>query len=322
MPKPIASDTSETVEKILYLDQNAWVSMARGAWDKTSYPQDHVRLVKVVEALQQQRFIVPLSFANIYETLKINDPVRRANMARVQVTISGGRVFRGRRRILDETLAAYLADKFAIRRASPESHWFLSNLWFEAAADYSPGVFGIALSDAVLEYMRSDPARALFDYLTASDEDVRREGVRRFSAGSADLVAGIEARRAIVASETLALRKRAYAARLIVDELDFILATGRRLGLNWNDVRDIEPSLVRSIPADVPILATERELAVRLEDQIRPIAENDLRDMSAFATVLPLADIVIGEKTFVNLALQARLGKTYGTRLLTSLDEL
>lgn len=307
---------------ILYLDQNAWVALARGAWDKVSYPQEHARLVKVVTALQQQRFIVPLSFANIYETLKINDPIRRENMARTQVTISRGHVFRGSRRILGETLEAYLADKFAIERAPPEEHWFLSDLWFEAAADYSPEAFGFALSDRVLDHMRSDPAGALFDYLTASDEHVRLQSVRCFSAGSADLVAGIEARRAIVASEPLAVRKRAYGARLMIDELDFILATGRKLGLGWNGVRDIGASLVRSIPVDVPILATERELAVRLEDQAKPIAENDLRDMSAFATVLPLADIVIGEKTFVNLARQAGLGKTYGTRLLTSIDEL
>ncbi|WP_133251619.1 hypothetical protein [Zavarzinia aquatilis] len=298
------------------------MALARGAWDKVSYPQEHAQLVKVVTALQQQRFIVPLSFANIYETSKINDPVRRENMARTQVTISRGRVFRGRRRILGETLEAYLTNKFAIKRAPPEEYWFLSDIWFEATANYSSGAFGFALSDRVLDHMRSDPARALFDYLTASDEHVRLESVRRFSAGSADLVARIEARRAIVASEPLALRKRAYGAQLMIDELDFILATGRKLGLDWNGVRDIGASLVRSIPVDVPILATERELAVRLEDQARPIAENDLRDMSAFATVLPLADIVIGEKTFVNLARQARLGKTYGTRLLTSIDEL
>lgn len=310
------------MKTILYLDQNAWVSLARGAWDKVSYPQEHARLVKVVTALQQQRFIVPLSFANIYETLKINDAIRRHNMALTQVTLSRGRVFRGRRRILSEMLESYLARKFAIERAPPEENWFLSDIWFEAVADYSPEALGFALSDRILDHMRSDPARVLFDCLTASDEHVRLEGVRRLSAGSAEVVAGIEARRAIVASAPLAMRKRAYGARLMIDELDFILAIGRKLGLDWNDVRDIGSSLVRSIPVDVPILAAERELAVRLEDQARPIAENDLRDMSAFATALPLADVVIGEKTFVNLAVQAGLGKTYGTRLLTSIDEL
>ncbi|WP_114008058.1 hypothetical protein [Cohaesibacter intestini] len=306
----------------LYLDQNAWVSLARGAWDKASYPKDHKRLVKVVEALQQNRFVVPLSFANIYETSKINDPARRANMARTQVTISQGQVFRGRRRILGETLALYLADKFSIVHAPPEEHWFLSDLWFEALAEYSPETFGFSLSDAALDHMHSYPARVLFDYLTSNDEDVRLEGVRRFSASSADLVMGIEARRAIVASEPLALRKRVYGARLIIDELDFVLATGRSLGLDWNGFTDIGSSLVRSILGDVPILATERELAIRLEDLARPIEENDLRDMSAFTTVLSLADVVIGEKTFVNLARQARLDKAYGTRLLTSIDEL
>ncbi len=131
-----------------------------------------------------------------------------------------------------------------------------------------------------------------------------------------------EARRVIVNSEPFALRKRVYGAQLMIDELDFILETGRRLGLDWTDVRNIGSSLARSIIADVPILATERELAVRLEDQTKPINENDLRDMSAFTTVLPFADIVIGENAFVNLARQARLDKTYGTRLITSIDEL
>ena len=96
--------------ELLYLDQNAWVSLARGAWDKAAYPQDHERLVKVVEAVNQNHLVVPLSFANIYETLKINDPVRRANIARTQVTLSNGHVFRGRRRILGETLTTYLAE--------------------------------------------------------------------------------------------------------------------------------------------------------------------------------------------------------------------
>jgi hypothetical protein len=218
--------------QILYLDQNAWVSLARGAWDKQAYPQDHIGLVKVIEAVQADRLIVPLTFANIYETSKINDPVRREHMARTQSKISRGKVFRGRRRILTETLSAYLAEQLAISRASPEADWFLSDLWFEAVADYTPETFGFALSEVTLYYMRLHPAEMLFDFLTANDEEVRLEGVRRFSASSTELMAGIESRRAIAAGEALALRRRAYGARLIFDELDFILATGRSLGLS------------------------------------------------------------------------------------------
>jgi hypothetical protein len=208
--------------------------------------------------------------------------------------------------------------------AGPElsGRWFLSDLWFEAAADYSAELFGFEFPPKALAYVRSRPSEALFDFLACSDEQVRREGVRRYSADSIDLIARIEARRAGASGESLALRRRAYGARLIIDELEFILAAGRRLGLEWSDVRDIGGSLLRSLTVDVPVLRVERELVIRLEDQARAVTENDLRDMSAFTAVLPLADIVVAEKAFVNLARQARLGELYGTRLLTSIFAL
>jgi hypothetical protein len=251
--------------------------------------------------------------------MKINDPVRRANIGHVQAAISGGRVFRGRRRIFQETLAAHIAEKFLIPRPTPERRWFLSDLWFEAAADYSPGTYGFELSPRVLEFVRRDPARSLFDYLLNNDEAIRLDAVRNFSTSSTELIADIEARRAIANKETLALRKRAYGARLVIDEIDFILTTGRQLGLDWRTVRDVGSSMIRSIVLNVPILNVERELAVRLESQSRDVDENDLRDMASFTIALPLADVVVAEKPFVNLARQARLGGTYSTKLMTSI---
>ncbi len=305
--------------RLVFLDQNAWVALARGSWDKVDFPREHAALTKIVESVRSGSIIVPLTFANLYETSKINDPVRRANMARAQALISGGRVFRGRRRILGEALAAHIADKLSIPRPAPKKYWFLSDIWFEAADDYLQDTYGFELSPRVLDFIRRDPERALLDYLLFNDEEVRLQAVRRYSAGSAELIARIEARRAIAAGETLAMRKRAYSARLIIDELDFILATGRQLGLDWRTVRDVGSSLVRSIAADVPILNAERELAVRLEDQSRDIDENDLRDMASFVTAMPFADLFIAEKQFVNLARQARLGESLGTTLMTSI---
>lgn len=308
--------------RLVYLDQNAWVALAKGSWDKERYTAEHVALTRVIGMVRSGSIAVPLSFANIYETLKINVPHRRANMARAQSVISGGVVFRGRRRILAETLAAYLAKKKAILRPDPVAHWFMSDLWFEAVSDYSPECYGFALSERGLAFIRQDPARALFDYLAFDEEDVRLQAVRRYSAGSADLIARIEARRALVSGQTLSLRKRAYGAKLVVDELDFIFATGRNLGLGWSTVADIGSSLVRGMVLDVPVFDVERELVVRLEDQGRAVSENDLRDMMAFITVLPFADVMVAEKQFVNLARQARLDERYGTTLLTSIHDL
>lgn len=306
---------------LVFLDQNAWVALARGAWDRTKYQREHAALTKVVDAVQSAAIMVPLTFANIYETTKIDVPVRRANMARTQALISGGRVFRGRRRVLEETLAAHIADTLSIPRPAPEEHWFLSDLWFESAGEYSPEVFGFGVSQRVIDLIRLDPARALFDFLMFRDEKVRLEAVRRNSENSTELIRRIEGRRALVSGETLALRRRAYGARLLIDELDLVLATARTLGLNWQTVRDLGSSMARSIIAQVPILNVERELVVRLEDQTRSINENDLRDMASFTTVLPFADLVVAEKQFVNLAHQSGLGKSLRTKLITSIFE-
>lgn len=296
--------------------------MARGAWDKASHPDEHAALARVVGALKIGQIVVPLSFTNIYETAKINDPVRRAHLARVQVSISGGRVLRGRRRLLEEMLLRRLAEHASIEQPPLADNWFLSDLWFEAAADYSPETFQLEMSERLLARVKENPAYALFDYLVETDDAVRKEGVRRYSANSADLISRIEARRAQAAGETFALRRRAYAAHLIIDELESVFAQAKRLGLSWSTVSDLGPKLVKDLVADVPVLNVECELAVRLEDQRRPITENDLRDMAAFTAVLPLSDVFVAEKPFVNLARQAQLDRMYGVMLLTNLAYL
>jgi hypothetical protein len=184
--------------RTLYLDQNAWIALARGAWDKTEYPREHAALAKVIALVQDSGLIAPLSFTNIYETSKVNDPARRTHLAHVQASISGGRVFRGRRRVLTETLSDYLAERFSLDRETLDEGWFLSDLWFESAADYSPALYGTEISDKALAFMRANPAEVLFDYLAFNDEAVRVEAVRRYSASSAELVRNIENRRARV----------------------------------------------------------------------------------------------------------------------------
>jgi hypothetical protein len=311
-----------STRRILYLDQNAWIALAQGAWNAAAHPAEHAALTLVTRALQADRIAVPLSFANIYETAKVNDPVRRGHLAGVQSTISRGKVIRGRRRILEEALLRHIADRLSIEIPPLADGWFLSNLWFEAAAEYTPERYGFVIPGRVLELMQQNPAFELFIFLTEGDDGVRAEAVRRFSAEAATLIANLEERRKIAAGETFAVRRRAYSARLLIDELDCVFLTAKRLGLPWTSVRDIGASLGKSLVADVPVLNVERELVVRLEDQRHATNENDLRDMSSFTTALPLADILVGEKAFANLARQARLGEKYGTVLLTSVTEL
>jgi hypothetical protein len=308
--------------RILFLDQNAWIALAQGSWDRTVYPRQHAALTLLAEAMQAGRVIVPLSFANIYETHKINDPVRRGHLARVQVTISRGLVFRSRRHIFERLLVRHLSDRLGRQTEPLARDWFLSAFFFEAAADYSPSTFGCEIPTQVLDFIRRNPQIALFDYLSASDEAVRLEAVRRYSADSAGLLKAIETRRKLAAAEGFALRRRAYSAQLLIDEVDLVLKVARELNPQWLTVRDLGAQLSKSLVSDIPIMNVERELAVRLEDQARAITENDLRDMISFSVALPLSDVLIAEKPFVALARQARLGDKYQTTLLTDIAQL
>lgn len=308
--------------RVLYLDQNAWIALAKGAWDKEAHPREHAALTVVVHAIQADHIIVPMSFANQYETRKIDIPVRRASLANVQATISGGRVLRSRRRLLEVMLLRRITEATGVEVELPTGHWFLSDLWLEASGELSSGAFEGVVSDAVVAYLRQRPKETLFDYLVGSDEALRKEAVRRYSAESEALLARIAVRRERLVGESFALRLRAYGAQLLLDEIDYILAMGRGLGLPWSRVGDIGASLAKSLVTDVPIMEAERQLVVRLEDQSRTTNENDLRDMAAFTAALPLVDIIVGEKQFVNLSRQAKLDTRYGTTLLTSVEEL
>jgi len=306
---------------VLYLDQNAWIGLARGAWDKAAFPAEHAALARVIGALEADRLIVPLSFANFYETAKIDDPVRRMHMARVQATISGGHVLRGRRRLLDVGLQVRIAQIAGVPLPTLPWDWFLSTLWFETAGELSSGAFD-EIPAAALRHMRDHPQAAVYDAMMGSDEVERRKAIRTCSAQSQDLLGRLAKNRPLVANESFAMRLRAYGARLLIEEIDRVLELGRSQGLRWSTVSDLSPALARGLISEVPVLNVERQLAVRLEDQPREPTENDLRDMGAFIAALPLVDVMVAEKQFVNLSIQAKLNARYGTRLLTNLTAL
>ena len=40
------------MSRLIFLDQNAWIVLARGAWDKCKYPNEHAALTKIVEGVK------------------------------------------------------------------------------------------------------------------------------------------------------------------------------------------------------------------------------------------------------------------------------
>ncbi|MCB2084101.1 MAG: hypothetical protein KDD90_08630 [Sphingomonadaceae bacterium] len=107
-----------------------------------------------------------------------------------------------------------------------------------------------------------------------------------------------------------------------MDELDRILAVSRKVGLNWTGVTDIGKKRTKQIMRDVPAYDVEIALASAIENLQRPITPNDIRDMQSYVSAIPYSDVLVGEKLFINLAVQAGLGKRYGSHLHTSIYSL
>ena len=108
----------------------------------------------------------------------------------------------------------------------------------------------------------------------------------------------------------------------MINEFDLILKFANRAGFPWKSVGEMGDANARRIIEDVPTYYVEREIALRLEAQTRPIEEIDFRVMLSFCAIIPYADEVIGENQFVNLARQAKLDKKYSTRLATNVLDL
>lgn len=265
--------------------------------------------------------MLPLTSTNLYETQKINEPQRREYLARVQALLSGGLVFRGRHKRLQAEVSDVARNTSGLAPVPRDAFWFLSDIFFESVAECGDPRIP-AISDKVLRYIRNRPGACMYDYLVNTPEDARTFAVKKCSEESNQLRQWIEHRGTRHAHESVPMRRRIYSALLMIDEIDLILAFARSAGVAWSDVSDIGSSNARKIINDVPIYFIERELALRLEDQNRAIDENDFRDMQSFCAAFVYADHVIGENQFVNLAIQAGLGKKYGTRISTDIMSL
>lgn len=307
---------------IAYLDQNKWIELARAAKHPEQHPDARALLETLCETVGAGRLVLPLTASNIYETHKIADPDRRHDLAYVQSVLSRGFVFRGRHRRLEVEIARLVKAVYGVPAAEPSGQWFLSDIFFEAFAERTDKRLGIEISNRVLSAIRSQPPEALYNYLAATPEGIRIASVKNFSVGSDQLRLRIEERRQQHANESLSMRRRIHSALLMINEVDLIIGLAVRAGAPWTTVSDIGSAVARRIIEDVPTYYVEREIALRLEAQSRPIEENDFRDMQSFCAVVPYVDAIVAENMFVNLARQAKLDRKYQTRLYTSIFDL
>lgn len=306
--------------KVLYLDQNKWVLLARAEFFPDEVPELIGTYEALIEAVNGGRVILPLSTVTMYETIKINDPERRHRMAAVQSMMSRGCVFRGRQRRLEMEISAFIRKICDLAQPRHDEGWFLSDRYLDAYAEIGDPRLG-EIPEKYIDLMAASPAFAMYAHLMGGEDYSRRESVVRYSRDSEQLLVRLEERRSKSSEHPPGMRRRIYSAVLVADELARICEVARSVGVDIEALGKKKPSVIRRLPTEVPTYHIEVELVLKLEQQARTLTANDLRDMYAFCSVLKDSDVVVAEKQFTNLAIQAGLGNKYVTTLTTDLDE-
>jgi hypothetical protein len=156
--------------QIVYLDQNKWIDLARAVHQPTEHPAQRKVLEVLVEKANAKQLVLPLTATNIYETHKINDPQRRLALAYVQATLSQGLVFRGRHKRLEVEVSDLLRSAYNLPLLSRQPQWFLSNVFFESTLERDDSRLGTRISEKMIDYLRRDPPRMLFEYLVGTED--------------------------------------------------------------------------------------------------------------------------------------------------------
>jgi hypothetical protein len=307
--------------KILYLDQNKWIELAHAVKSPDDYPAQYEILAALVADSNAGRLLVPLTDSNLYETQKIDIPERRNHLAWVQSTLSQGKVFRGRRKRLEIEVVDHMRSAYGLEPLPREPHWFLSDVHFEATAEFGDTRIPQP-SERVFAAIKSNPPYFMFDYLTGLPEDIRKMAVSNFSEGAEKLRQAIEDKRSKDASQPISMRRKLSGARLMINEIDLIQSLVRLADLPEKDEGSVFEKHARSIMSECPTYFIEREIGLRIEQQDRPIEENDFRDMQTFCAVIAYADIIVAENMFSNLAIQSGLHRRYDTLITTKLADI
>ena len=308
--------------RTVFLDQNKWIDLAHAFDSPKHHARSHEIGCGLIDAIKSGKLQCPLTSSVILETYKMKDIQHRMMIAEVQAVMSQGRVFRDRNFLIRHEIAEAIVQSENEEAKTRPALWWMSKYFFESFVDFPRAIAQFGLESDQVAGLQSDPKFALFHWISTTPEEERHLAIESYEKGSRELIERIAVRIEKLRSEKFGMRQRVYTASLALDEINRIVSVGAALGLGWTSLNDIGPKLLKRIMRTVPTYHVEIALASRIETLDRMIATNDLRDMHSYVSAIPNADVIVGEKLFVNLALQAGLGKRYGCELYSDMSEL
>jgi hypothetical protein len=310
------------MRKIVFLDQNKWIDLARAGANPHANEEHHEVFKNILRACKDQKIIIPLTFANIYETQKINDPLRRQRLANLQSMLSAGHVFQSGAYRRQVELKTFFDSKRRGHEVLNSQEWFLSSNFFDAFAKREQHELQSASASNyrdLVKLMAVNPSYALYCYMADLSDDARRYAVEKFSEGSQKLIANMSKRVRRVAIEPISMRRKVYRAICFMEFQDEINAAAAEHKLYQDSLFTDYGKLVREVLCQLPCFAVETEIALKIDMKIQSVTENHLRDLGNVCAAIPYADIAVFEKEFAGIIEQTQLNKKFKTEVFTDI---
>jgi hypothetical protein len=309
--------------KIVILDQNKWIELARAESGKCKSKSLIDLYGKLINKVHRGDVIIPLTLSNIIETSKRNDISSRKHLSRIQSELSRGWVIRSRKGRLSVEIQAALRKIFNDPPSMLPDGWALAPGFMQAFEEFDELVAPIHEANKTRFLNRNiDPIIQIYDFLVNQNDENRRKGILAFSCGSDDLITEIENRRHRFKDYSKIMQERAYGAILFYDHQNIIFNSVLKIGRTIEEFKSLgEYAFVKLIDY-VPTFDVERSLAVVIEKLNRGITRNDCLDMHLMCGGIVYSHCIVGERMFIHLAKQCKLDRKYNLHALTNLLDL
>jgi len=309
-----------TRPKVIYLDQNMWISLGRAYHQHRRGLRYSSILERVQCAVDTGGAILPLSDAHVIETRKTGDLSRRKRLAHVMIEISQGWTLAPSSYVVPRELEIALARLLGQDEVDPPTALGRGVAFAFGQSETLPVELGISKERAqVLERVMDSP-EGLGRFLVGTNEGLNIRGVTEFRRRANLFAERVETARARGKGYSKSVRKRAYVAELtsyLEPELTRLLS---RYGKSFEDFLSLGRNRLMAFFEQIPSLNVEIELATeRDEHRDREIDPNDMVDVSFLSVAIPYCDIVATERFWTHLAKRRKLDQKYHTVVLDDL---
>ena len=319
-------DINPIIIKIIYLDQNIWIELAKGWYSKKG--ESYNTVLKLKEKIKNKDLIVVISIIHFFETLKIKNEKRRENLLNFMMDISEGNVISPfSEEIINKEIYNMFRRRFSLEEIDIKKEiigkgipYILGSEWFNKLIEkykipehLKKQVMNLASSTKMLKTIFSSPDHIAHNQKQIEDLNnlkTKFNEVREKERIYKDKDFG---------NRVIMIKYFIWRILPKINEIILRLLLNKDFILKKGHTKKDFIKIFQEIPSAYTYFFL---IEMRDRNMTRPIHEHDLYDIMSLTVAIPYCDIVVGEKMFIGIAKQTKLDKIYSTILLSSIKEL